>query len=377
MFKEQVKIDLLDKIPQNAKCWIFGACEVGEKIFNDIKNNREDVKIIGFVDNKVNGKFLDLPIINLKDFLNEKNYDLLIMSTRKEFNALNCIFNLYQIPVLIQSPFLYDYYRNKHQKLSIENYQKVKNIFSETKDKNLFDFIFKLKTKLIDVKKAEKYYEEKYSQKIQSCIALEHQYLENINKDKIKTVFDIGFNSGINALPFNKILPNLQKLYGFEVIYDYARIEYLENIITNNKLQLVHKGFGDQEATVDFYVNKAHTGRSFCAFSREETPKDIQNWDKIQVDITTIDKFCEENNVYPDFIKMDIEGAEPSALKGGIKTIQKYRPQLAISIYHSDSDFIDIPLYLYENLENYTFHIEHYSPRYSETVLYAIPNELK
>jgi len=89
-----------------------------------------------------------------------------------------------------------------------------------------------------------------------------------------------------------------------------------------------------------------------------------------------MDKYCSDNNVKPDFIKMDIEGAEMAALRGGLKTIQEHRPQLAISIYHSNSDFINIPLYLHDNLENYKFRLGHYSPRLSETVLYAVPNEL-
>ena len=74
---------------------------------------------------------------------------------------------------------------------------------------------------------------------------------------------------------------------------------------------------------------------------------------------------------------MDIEGAELSTLQGGIETIKKCRPQLAISIYHQEGkDLITIPLYLKENLENYKFRLGHYSETSSETVLYAIPNEL-
>ena len=65
-----------------------------------------------------------------------------------------------------------------------------------------------------------------------------------------------------------------------------------------------------------------------------------------------------------------------SALKGAKETIEKYRPQLAISIYHSDSDFINIPLYLNKTLQDYTFKLGHYSRDNNETVLYAIPDEL-
>lgn len=40
---------------------------------------------------------------------------------------------------------------------------------------------------------------------------------------------------------------------------------------------------------------------------------------------------------------MDIEGAEPFALKGAIESIKKFKPKLAISVYHSLTDFFEIP----------------------------------
>ena len=70
---------------------------------------------------------------------------------------------------------------------------------------------------------------------------------------------------------------------------------------------------------------------------------------------------------------MDIEGAELSAIIGATETIKNHRPQMAISIYHCDNDFINIPKYLYENLDNYTYKLGHYSPDINETILYAIP----
>src|SRR5712692_5769265 len=61
-----------------------------------------------------------------------------------------------------------------------------------------------------------------------------------------------------------------------------------------------------------------------------------------------------------DLIKMDIEGAEPRALAGGMAAIQRLRPQLAISIYHSADQFLEIPLMLARELRDYRFFLRNY-----------------
>ena len=77
-----------------------------------------------------------------------------------------------------------------------------------------------------------------------------------------------------------------------------------------------------------------------------------------------------------DAIEVVLEGAEMKALKGAEQTLIKFRPQLAISIYHSNNDMQDIPIYLHNILKNYIFKIGQYSPDNDETILYAIPEEL-
>jgi len=72
------------------------------------------------------------------------------------------------------------------------------------------------------------------------------------------------------------------------------------------------------------------------------------------------------------FIKMDIEGAELNALKGAKETITKYRPTLAISMYHKPEDIWEIPSYILSIHPDYKLYMRHYSPIISETVLYAI-----
>lgn len=71
------------------------------------------------------------------------------------------------------------------------------------------------------------------------------------------------------------------------------------------------------------------------------------------------------------FIKMDVEGSELRALEGARRTIQNYKPKLAISIYHKYEDIIDIPLKILSLVPEYNFYIRHYSTDIWETVLYA------
>lgn len=72
------------------------------------------------------------------------------------------------------------------------------------------------------------------------------------------------------------------------------------------------------------------------------------------------------------FIKMDIEGAELKALMGAKELIRKYRPKLAICIYHKAEDMWEIPTYIKELIPAYKLYIRHYSNYECETVLYAV-----
>ncbi len=92
------------------------------------------------------------------------------------------------------------------------------------------------------------------------------------------------------------------------------------------------------------------------------------------VETVTIDEYF--SNIKTGFIKMDIEGAERRALAGGMKTIKRDRPILAVSIYHGLEDMVGIPKILMNELERYSFVVRHHSYTYSETVLYCVPKEL-
>ncbi|MBK8611207.1 MAG: FkbM family methyltransferase [Chitinophagaceae bacterium] len=72
-----------------------------------------------------------------------------------------------------------------------------------------------------------------------------------------------------------------------------------------------------------------------------------------------------------DFIKMDIEGAELNAIMGAKGTLVKYRPKLAIAIYHSLSDFYTIAEFIKSLDLGYKFYLQHTTIHAEETVLFA------
>lgn len=375
---QRLEEELFNKIQDNATLIIFGACDVGLKILRDINTYKPTCKIIGFIDNYQKGTYNNLPIYTLKSFIDSHiHYDYIVMATRSHYNLLNNIFELYEMPVIKMTPFLNDYYRDKLKLMNTQNLNKCLNIFQNSEDKELYQYIFDLRTKKTGIKGAREYYDTKYRKQYDLDFTVKQQYLEKINKNAVEIILDIGLNTGLNVIAYNKLLPHLKKTYGFEVIYEHAKVSYIEDFILNEKLEIIPYALGDKESSTIFWLDKINTGRSFCEhITDKSTPTNFSNYQKLTIPITTINKYCTDNNIKPDFIKMDIEGAELSALKGGIETIKKYRPQLAISIYHSNEDFINIPLYLNRELTNYNFAIGHYSPSLSETVLYAIPKEL-
>lgn len=93
---------------------------------------------------------------------------------------------------------------------------------------------------------------------------------------------------------------------------------------------------------------------------------------QIKCKTVRIDDWCREHDLYPDFIKMDIEGGELSALRGGGAVIQERKPRLAISIYHKPGeDLWKIPNFLKVAVPEYRFYLKSAHP-YFDTVLFAV-----
>ncbi len=59
---------------------------------------------------------------------------------------------------------------------------------------------------------------------------------------------------------------------------------------------------------------------------------------QIQVETTTLDSFCTAKEIRPEFIKIDVEGAEYDVLKGAELIVRGCRPKLLIELHHFDGN---------------------------------------
>lgn len=85
--------------------------------------------------------------------------------------------------------------------------------------------------------------------------------------------------------------------------------------------------------------------------------------------VAPLDKVLKAEKV--TLIKMDIEGAEPRALRGAAGIIRTQKPKLAICVYHDFRHLWEIPLYIKSLVPEYRIYLRHHTSLEYETVCYA------
>jgi FkbM family methyltransferase len=97
----------------------------------------------------------------------------------------------------------------------------------------------------------------------------------------------------------------------------------------------------------------------------------ISHMGEVEIDAVSLDEALAGQA--PTYIKMDIEGAEPGALRGAAKLIGQHAPVLAICVYHCQNHIWRIPLQIHALCKDYTFFLRRYQEECWDVVCYAIP----
>jgi FkbM family methyltransferase len=158
-----------------------------------------------------------------------------------------------------------------------------------------------------------------------------------------KDFLDIGAFIGDSALMFLQYQP--KRIFAYEPVTNtYQDLIKTVEYEGNAKIHAIKKGIGDKEATVEIFLYGSAS--SILNDKHNNLPTE-------RIEITTIDEECKDKKV--GLIKMDIEGFEYFAIKGGIETIKRDKPLLLISIYHTGKDFFEIPPMIKSCVPEYTF----------------------
>lgn len=189
-----------------------------------------------------------------------------------------------------------------------------------------------------------------------------------VQAEKEDYILDLGGCWGDTALYFAHKVGADGKVFSFEFIPNNIKLHNINTSLNPNLSKNIHLITNPVSNISDETIYYKDNGPASIVYTK---PFDEQTG---SIKTISIDDFIETNNVEKvNFIKMDIEGSEMNALQGAIKTIKKFRPKLAIAIYHSMEDFTNIPKWILDLNLDYEIFIGHYTIHAEETVCFAQP----
>ena len=179
-------------------------------------------------------------------------------------------------------------------------------------------------------------------------------------------VIDGGGCWGDSALYFSSLVGAEGKVYSFEFIPSNIAIfnQNLDlNPVLKNNVVLVQHALWTHSKMPLYYsdagpASRVSVNRSAAFDGATET-----------LSIDDLADRTREGRI--DFIKLDIEGAELPALQGAERTLRKFKPKLAVALYHQLRDFKDIPHFIQSLNLGYKFYFSHCTIQHEESVLFA------
>jgi len=144
-----------------------------------------------------------------------------------------------------------------------------------------------------------------------------------------ETILDVGASIGALTFLFSHLVRETGTIYAFEPLPKSFAL--LEHYIQNNNIMNVHSqnlAVSDAAGYVTLYSRFPTDGSATMLKPENLEPARKASEYKLQQKCKsiTIDEFCSSQNIHPNGIKIDVEGAEGHVLDGAIKTIQNDHP---------------------------------------------------
>lgn len=172
--------------------------------------------------------------------------------------------------------------------------------------------------------------------------------ISNVLKNDV--FVDIGAHFGYYSLLVNHI--GISATYSLEAspnnyTFLLKNTQDFENIHIYNKAVSFHSG------EITFYEFPTNYSENNTIYARQF---EAEHWYKknkptaVHVPAITLDAFVKSENIYPDFIKLDVEGAELDIIKGGTTFLTNHSPTLIIE--HLTNNTIDMYLQVNDALKS-------------------------
>lgn len=178
-------------------------------------------------------------------------------------------------------------------------------------------------------------------------------YLEKREKDSFQTlcnlmaslkiadpvIFDGGANTGQSIQKYKATFPN-SVIHSFEPNPETFKI-LKNNWGDKNNIFLYPCGLNSRAGSFPFHATRVSEASSLL----QPDPKLMKlssqkkyDFNILEVECTTLDRFCKDNQLLKiDILKLDVQGAELEALKGGIELIKSG----AISLLYVEVNFAE------------------------------------
>jgi len=182
------------------------------------------------------------------------------------------------------------------------------------------------------------------------------QYFERFIAYGEHEVFaDIGAFDGITSQAFAQRCPRYAGIHVFEP--------------NDQNLEVARQRLGNDER-VHFVAAAVGAREGLVRFDRSGSSSRIAEHGALEVRVEPLDKY---RDAAFTFLKMDIEGAESSAISGAAEVIRTHHPKMAISVYHNPGDIVNIPHQVLSIRDDYDIRLRHYTEGFTETVMYFVP----
>lgn len=187
-----------------------------------------------------------------------------------------------------------------------------------------------------------------------SIFSLQQYLFKNLGVSENDVVLDIGANVGHFA--FWADSKKAKKIYAAESDPElFGFLELNKNEHDKQNIIPCNLFFAHEKGTAE-YINKETRGKK-------------------EVSVVTLDSWCSEQNIEPDFIKVSLDKNTMPALIGASAVIKKYKPRLAVVINRKISDMWEIPLYIKSLVPSYKLYCRKNAP-IGDFILYATTGTL-